>query len=75
MLGTIHLFIMSPHTQDTNGFFLGKNFVRDPVLNADAARVSACKIFDQFFEGRRILKRIIGKYSEQFLRLWFETTC
>jgi hypothetical protein len=62
-------FIVRPHTQDANRFLFGKNFVHDAMLNIDAARVCAGKITDQFFKGRWILKWIVGKNREQFLRL------
>ena len=67
--------IVCPHTQDTNRFNFGKDLVHHAVLNIDAARVSASKIADQLFEGRWILEWVVGKNREQFLGLWFKTTC
>ena len=65
------LLIARPHPQDANRFLFGKDFVHGAVVNIDSARVGAGKIADQFFKGRRILQRVIGKDCEQFLRLWF----
>ncbi len=58
--------IVGPHTQDANRFLFGKNFIDHAVLNIDASRVGASKITNQLFEGRRILKRIMGKNRQQF---------
>ena len=66
---------MRPHTQDANRFLFGKDFVHDTVLNIDATRVCAGNITDQFFKGRWILKWVVGKNREQFLRLWFKAAC
>ena len=35
-------FVVRPHAQDANGFFLGEDFVNDAVLDVDSPRVSAC---------------------------------
>ena len=53
--------MVRPHTQNTNRFLFGKDFVHDTVLNIDAARVCADKITDQFFKWRWILKWVVGK--------------
>lgn len=59
-LGVVSL-IVSPHAQDANRFFFGKDLVDQAVLNIDATRVGASKITDQLFEGRWILKWVTGK--------------
>ena len=64
-------FIARPHPQDADRFLSCKDFVHDAVLNIDATRVCAGKIADQFFKGRWILQRVVGKDREQFLRFWF----
>lgn len=61
--------IVRPHTQDTNRFLFGKDFVHYAVLNVDAARVCAGKIADQLFEGWLILKWVVGKNRKLFLCL------
>jgi len=68
-------FIVRPHTQDANRFLFAKDFVHDTVLNIDAARVCTGKITDQFFKGRWVLKWVVGKKREQFLRLWLKAAC
>jgi len=68
-------FIVCPHTQDTNRFLFGKDFIHDAVPDVYAAGVCTGKIADQLLERRRIPKRVIGKNCEQFLRLWFKATC
>lgn len=60
------LLIVCPHTQDTNRFLFGKNLIDHAVLNIDASRVGASKITNQLFEGRGILKRVVGKNRQQF---------
>lgn len=67
--------IVCPHPQDANRFLFAENLVDHAVLDIDSARVRASKITDQLFEGRWILKWVVGKNGEQFLCLWFETTC
>lgn len=71
----LNSLIVSPHTQDANYFFFGKDFVHDAVLNIDAARICAGKITDQLLEGWWILKWVAGKNREQFLSLRFKATC
>lgn len=58
--------IVGPHAQDANHFLFGKNFINHAVLNIDTSRVGASKITNQLFEGRRILKRVMGKNRQQF---------
>ncbi len=45
------------------------------MLNIDAARVCAGKITNQLLEGWWILKWVVGKNCEQFLRLWLKAAC
>ncbi len=68
-------FIVRPHTQDTNRFLFGKNFIHDAVLNIDAPGVCASKITDQLFKRRWILEWVAGQNREQFLRLWLKAAC
>ena len=74
MMGHCSL-IVSPHTQDANRFLFGEDFVHDTVPNIDAARICAGQIADQFLEGWRISKRVVGKNREQIVRLLFKTAC
>jgi len=62
LAGVDRSFIVCPHSQNTNGFLYGKNFVHDTVLNIDAARICTGKIANQLLEGRRILKWIVSKH-------------
>ena len=65
--------IVRPHPQDTDRPLRGEYFIDQPVLDIDAARVSASKVSDQFFKRRWVLQRISGKHIKQFLRLGFQT--
>ena len=40
------------------------------MLDINAAGISACQITNQFFIGRKMLKRIFGENFEQHLGFW-----
>ena len=52
--------------------FAGIDLIYEPVLNVDAARISARKVSHQFFIRRWVLKWIPGDEVEKTLGLGFE---
>ena len=63
------LFIMRPHSQHTNDFFLNVYLIDETLLNIDSSLIGTDKIPDQLFVRRWILEGIICKNGQYRLSL------
>ena len=67
----IDLFVVSPHSKNSNNFLLFEYFVDHSVLNIDSSRVAAFEVADERFISWRILEGVIFEDVENFLSFIF----
>lgn len=67
-----HSLIVGPHAQDPHGPLFAEDLIHHTVLNVDPAGVGTSEVSDQLLKGWRILKWVVGKNRQHFLRLGLE---
>lgn len=66
---------MRPHAQDADDFFLFEDFVDEPVLDVDPARVFPGEVADEPFVRRRRLERIFLQRFDELRGYPLEVGC
>lgn len=67
-------FVVGPHAQHPNGFFVREDFIDEVALDVDAPRTGAVQVADQLFIGGRVLERIDRQDGEKRLCFCFESS-
>ena len=67
------LFIVSPHAEYPDDFFIGKHLIYKTMLYVDPSRIGSSQVAHKLFIRRGILKRICFKYRDQSLHLVLQT--
>ena len=68
------LFVVRPHSQDTNNSLFAEDFVDHAVLDVNSTRIRPCQISDQLLVRRGGLKRVLCDDGKQFLGFLFESS-
>lgn len=61
------LFVVGPHPQHFDRFFLEQYLVNEAMLNIDAPRVGAFQVAHEFFVARRRAEGIFTQECDEFL--------
>lgn len=68
------LFVVGPHAQHPNSFFVREDLIDEVALDVDAPRTGAGQVADQLFAGRRVLERIDRQDGEKRLCFCLESS-
>src|SRR3546814_18725940 len=66
------LFVMRPHSQNTDDTLLDEHFIHQSMLDIDSAGISAREITNQLLVRRWVLQRVSLQYSNPCLHFGLE---
>src|SRR3546814_14775799 len=68
------LFVMRPHSQNTDDTLLDEHFIHQSMLDIDSAGISAREITNQLLVRRWVLTRVSIQYSNPCLHFGLEAS-